>query len=164
MRWLLAIVLLHGVADAKGNRISAAGLGASRTAESAGWSFRLDTRIDLAEGEGDDDTAAIVGARVGIETWGAGSHWGFAMPLGYYAGAQVKTVRTTLGGGLGLWTFERDGTTTHFGIAPFLSASLETTQGELFLALDGRLARQVIAEADDYNVYSVMFMLGRRFK
>jgi hypothetical protein len=84
------------------------------------------------------------------------------MPIGMYFGGHTKSLRTTIGGGIGLWTFEKSGDQVHFGISPFASASLEGTVGHVLLSLDGRVSRQVIGETGDFNVYSVMLMLGRR--
>lgn len=159
MRWplVLSIVLASSTARAERTRFSAFGLGTAIAANEPGWVVRAEHRLDLT-----DDDDGIIGSRIGVETWDAGGHWGFAMPIGMYAGGQAKAMRTTIGGGVGLWTFEKSGGALHFGVAPFASASVEGVAGKLLISLDGRLSRQVIGETADFNVYSVMLMVGKR--
>lgn len=163
MRWLLALAFLvvATAAHAEGSRFAMFGLGTSMAANEPGYALRVEHRLDATR-TGDGDTEPVVGGRMGFEIWDAGGHWGFAMPLGFYAGGQVEQLRTTLGGGVGLWTFKSRGD-VHYGVSPFASASLEGTIGKLVLSLDGRLSRQIIAETADFNVYSVMLMVGKRF-
>jgi len=165
MRWLLALslVLVASTARADGDRFVVFGLGTSMAANDPGWALRVEHRLDATRTSAHARGEPLVGGRMGVETWDAGGHWGFAMPMGMYFGGQVNSMRTTIGGGIGLWTFERGGGDVHFGISPFASASLEGTVGKMILSLDGRLARQVIAETGDFNVYSVMLMVGKRF-
>ena len=136
MRWLvLARVLAATPAHADGARFAMVGLGSSLAIDEPGWAFRAEQRLDATRID-DDEASGLVGARFGLEAWEAGSHWGFAMPLGVYAGAQVSRVRTTLGGGVGLWTFEKQDSKLHYGVSPFASASLEGSVGKLALSLD----------------------------
>lgn len=159
MRWLLVLSIVLAAGPARADGFSAFGLGSAIAENEPGWGLRVEHRGDLTDREG----GALVGLRFGLDTWDAGRHWGFAMPIGMYAGGQAKSMRTTIGGGLGLWTFEKSsGSELHFGVSPFASASLEGSAGKLHISLDGRLSRQVIRSADDFNVYSVMLMVGRR--
>lgn len=163
---VLSILLLAGAAEAsdRGHGYGAVGLGTSVATNNEGWALRAEYRGDITDND-DDEAEGLAGARVGFDFWGNSGHWGFAMPIGYYVGAQVNTVRTTLGGGVGLWAFERDGgSDTHYGVAPFLSSSLEFVLDKALVSLDARLSRQVMGEMDDYNVYSVMVMIGKQFK
>ena len=160
MRWLVALFFLTSTAHAD-QRFASFGLGTSMTRNEPGWALRMEQRLDTGN---PDRSEPLVGVRVGLETWDAGGHWGFAMPIGPYFGAQVKSIRTTIGGGIGLWTFEKSGSEIHGGVSPFASASLEGSVGNLLVSLDGRLARQVIAETGDFNVYTVMLMVGKRFR
>ena len=161
MRWLIALLLLTSPAYADWDqRFGAVGLGTSMAGNEPGWALRVEHRADTGD---PDEDEPMIGARIGLDMWDAGGHWGISMPLGTYVGAQVKSMRTTIGGGMGLWTFEKSGGQIHFGISPFASASLEGSVGNLLLSLDGRLSRQVIGETGDFNVYSVMFMVGKRF-
>ena len=159
MRWLIALLLLTSTAHAD-QRFAAFGLGTSMAANEPGWALRFEHRFDTGHPEKSDP---LFGARVGLDTWDAGGHWGIAMPLGFYTGAQIHSMRTTIGGGLGLWTLDKSGGEIHAGVSPFASASLEGSVGTLLLSLDGRLARQVIGETGDFNVYTVMLMVGKRF-
>ena len=159
MRWLIALFLLTGPAHAD-QRFAAFGLGTSMAQNEPGWAFRMEQRLDTGHPEKSDP---LVGVRIGLDTWDAGGHWGIAMPIGVYTGAQVKAMRTTLGGGVGLWTFDKSGGQVHFGVSPFASASLEGSVGKLLVSLDGRLARQIVGETGDFNVYTVMLMVGKRF-
>ncbi|MDQ3336203.1 MAG: hypothetical protein M4D80_13625 [Myxococcota bacterium] len=160
MRWLIALLFLTSTAYAEGQRFAAFGLGTSVASNEPGWALRAEHRFDSGD---PDENEPLFGARIGLDMWDAGGHWGIAMPLGTYLGAQVGSMRTTIGGGIGLWTFEKSGGEVHFGISPFASASLEGSVGKLLLSLDGRLSRQVIGETADFNVYSVMLMVGKRF-
>jgi hypothetical protein len=159
MRWLIVLLLLTSTAHAD-QRFAAFGLGTSIAGNEPGWAVRMEHRFDTGHPEKSDP---LFGARLGLDSWDAGGHWGITMPIGSYVGAQVKSMRTTLGGGVGLWTFEKSGGEVHFGISPFASASLEGSMGNLLVSLDGRLSRQVIGEVGDFNVYSVMLMVGKRF-
>lgn len=161
MRWLLVLMLTASAAHADGDRFALAGLGTSIVEQAPGWVFRIESRIDTTRTD-EDEPSGVTGGHVGIDAWSANSRWGFSMPLGWYAGAQAKSMRTTIGGGLGMFALEggRDFTG---GIAPFANATLEKTAGELMIVLEARLARQVIVEQPDHNIYSVMLMAGRRF-
>jgi hypothetical protein len=165
MRFLVLVVfVVVTTARAEGSRFVLFGLGTSIAENEPGYALRMEHRLDATR-TGDGDTEPVVGGRMGLEIWDAGGHWGFAMPVGFYAGGQVEQLRTTLGGGVGLWTFERSRGDVHFGVSPFASASLEGTIGKtLVVSLDGRLSRQVVMETADFNVYSVMLMVGSRFK
>lgn len=160
MRWLLLLVLTSSAAHAEGSRFSMVGLGTSMAANEPGWAFRTEFRQDVNDRK--DDPLFV--SRIGLETWDAGGHWGFSMPLGFYSGAQVGAMRTTLGGGVGLLTFEKNTNGLHFGVSPFVGATLEGSVGTLHISLDGKLARQVVGETADFNVYSVMLMVGKRFE
>lgn len=160
MRWLIALLFLTTTAHAD-QRFAAFGLGTSMASNEPGWALRVEQRLDSGHPE---RTEPLVGIRIGLDSWDAGGHWGIAMPIGVYTGAQVKSMRTTLGGGVGLWTFDKSGGEIHGGISPFASASLEGSVGQLLVSLDGRLARQVVSETGDFNVYTVMLMVGKRFR
>ena len=160
MRWLIALLLVTGTAHAD-QRFSTFGLGTSMARNEPGWALRVEHRFDTGHPEKSDP---LFGMRAGLDTWDAGGHWGIAMPIGFYGVAQVHAMRTTLGGGLGLWTLDKSGGEIHAGVSPFASASLEGSIGTLLVSLDGRLARQVIGETGDFNVYTVMLMVGRRLK
>ena len=164
MRWLLVLVVLLSAraAHADGDRFALLGLGSSMTSRSTGWAFRVDNRIDTLET--DDDENVVLGANVGFDAWSAGSHWGFSFPIGMYAGAQVFSMRSTVGIGFGMWTFEKTSSDMKGGFSPYANATLEKTAGELMLAVQGRIARQAVFEMTDHNVYSVMLMAGRRIR
>jgi hypothetical protein len=161
VRALLVVLLLTGVAHAEGRRFSLIGLGTSIVEQAPGWVFRIETGFDTERAD-EDEGSGITGASTGIDVWSANDRWGFSFPIGYYLGGQMKGMRSRIGGGFGLLALE-GGSTFTGGISPFANASIEKTAGELIIALEGRLTRQVIAEQPDHNVYSVMLMAGRRF-
>jgi hypothetical protein len=162
MRWSIVLLLLSSVAHADGDRFSLMGLGTSVVDDTAGWDFRIESGSDALNV--DTDTASVImGAHVGLDVWGANGRWGFSLPIGWYTGAQASSMRSRIGGGIGLITLEGgDGFTG--GIAPFASTALEKTMGELIVAVEGRVTRQIISDERDHNVYGVMLMAGRRFR
>lgn len=161
---VLVLGLAGGVARADGERFMVFGLGGSLAAtDDPGWVARFEHRLDATRPHHHERGVPLVGARLGFETWDTAGHWGCSMPIGMYVGGRAGAIRTTLGGGVGLWTFERSRDQVHFGVSPFASASIEGTRDDLVLSLDGRVARQVLGERADFNVYSVMLMVGRRF-
>jgi len=161
---VLAIVLAESNAFAGESHFTLYGMGPAFAHNDPGWALRVEKRVDATRSSVDDERG-LFGGRIGLEYWNAGSHWGIAMPVGFYAGAQVKEVRTSIGGGLGLWAFEMGrGGKEGWGIAPFASSTLEFLHiADLSIAIDGRISRQVVNERDDFNVYTVMFMLGRHY-
>jgi hypothetical protein len=160
-RALLALLVLAGAAHAEGKQFTLIGLGTSIVEQAPGWVFRIETGFDT-ERTDEDDGSGIMGGSTGIDVWSANDRWGFSFPIGYYVGGQMKGMRSRIGGGFGLLALE-GGSTFTGGISPFANASIEKTAGELIIAVEGRLTRQVIAEQPDHNVYSVMLMAGRRF-
>src|SRR4051812_5844318 len=104
MRWLLVLMLTARIAHAEDDqRFVLAGLGSAMANQTAGWLFRLVNRIDIRKHGGGDEAHAVGGALVGFEVWGAGQRWGLSFPCGGYVGAQVGTVRTTIGAGIGMY-------------------------------------------------------------
>src|SRR5687768_683441 len=129
MRWLLVLVAISSTAHAGGgDHFTLYGVGSAIAEQDLGLSTRIEKRLDLFD------------ARIGGEYWNTGGGWGVSMPIGLYAGAQVKTVRTTVGGGVGLWNFTGGG--ENIGVSPFASTTLELVHGKLVVALDVRLSRQ----------------------
>ena len=161
MRALLVLVLFASVAHADGDRFSLMGLGTSITEQVPGWVFRIESRFDARRADEGGDV--ISGGHVGLDVWSANGRWGFSLPIGWYIGGEAMSMRSTIGGGIGLITLEGGGGRITGGLSPFANATIEKTAGELMLAIEGRLTRQVIAEQSDHTVYSVMLMAGRRF-
>jgi hypothetical protein len=158
---VLALVIASAPAHA-GEHFSLYGLGATLRNGDPGWSLRAEKRLDATRSRVTNETS-VVGGRIGLEFWNVGETTGFNMPVGFYTGAQLKTVRTTVGGGIGLWAFDWGrGSEEHAGIAPFLSSSIELTAGDMVLSLDGRFSRQVLLKTEDYNTFGVMLMVGYR--
>src|SRR5688572_20699721 len=161
MRWLLVLVAISSTAHAGGgDHFTLYGVGSAIAEQDLGLSTRIEKRLDLFDADDDGETG-LFGARIGGEYWNTGGSWGVSMPIGLYAGAQVKTVRTTVGGGVGLWNFTGGG--ENIGVSPFASTTLELVHGKLVVALDVRLSRQAVTNIDDFNVYSAMFMFGPRY-
>jgi hypothetical protein len=160
VRTLLLLLLLTVPAHA-GSKLAMFGLGSARTDAATGWVARMEGRFDWTKADG--DAHVIFGNRFGFEAWSAGDHGGVSVPIGWYAGAQVGNVRSTLGVGFGLWTFETSKSPVAGGISPFASASLEGTFDKLAVSLDARITRQVVGDMADFNVISVMVMAGKRW-
>ena len=163
MRWLFVLLLTVRVAHAEEpERSVIAGLGTAMSNQTAGWAFRVVNRIENKHT--DDDAQIIRGGIVGLDTWGAGGRWGLSFPAGGYFGAQVGSVRTTVGFGLGMYAVEKRSEETEGagGIAPFANATVEKLTGDLLLVLEGTVSRQVIIDRTDHNVYTVILMAGRR--
>jgi hypothetical protein len=164
MRWLFVLILTARLAHAEESEVFAlAGLGTSMSNETTGWELRAIARMENEHP--DDEPHRIGGAIVGLDVWGAGDRWGLSFPTGGYVGAEVGSVRTTIGGGLGMYAVEqRDGDDKGaFGIAPFATATVEKLAGNLIIVLEGTVARQIVAGDTDHNIYTVMLMGGRRF-
>jgi hypothetical protein len=161
VRCLLLLLLLTLPAHA-GSKLAMFGLGSASTEGAHGWVARVESRVDF--NKADSDAHLIFGNRFGFERWSAGDHSGVSVPIGWYLGAQVGDVRSTLGVGFGLWTFETSKSQAAGGISPFASASIEGTFDKLALSLDGRITRQVVGDMTDFNVLSVMVMAGRRWR
>ena len=162
MRWLLVLMLTARLAHAEEDRFVLAGAGTAMSKETTGWALRVVSRMDAKH---DDDEAHLInGGIVGVEAWSAGDRWGLSFPTGGYVGAQVGSVRTTLGGGLGMYAVEKRTSETEGsgGIAPFVNGTIEKITGDLTLVLEGTISRQLIIERADHNVYTVMLMAGRR--
>jgi hypothetical protein len=166
MRWRILVVwvvlTIPALAFADGAHYTLYGIGtAIGKDQSPGVDVRIEKRLDATRTD-EDDEAFVAQGRIGVDVWSAGDHWGFSFPLAWQMGGQAKSIRSTIGGGLGLFAFARDHQ-EHFGIAPFGSTSLEMTMGKVIISLDGRIARQVVHATDDFNVYSVMLMFGPRY-
>ena len=162
MRWLFAFAVLAISTTAyAGDHFTLYGVGSAIANNDAGLATRIEKRFDAINADDDEETA-IFGARMGLEHWRAGGTWGFAAPIGMYFGGQVKKVRSSIGGGVGLWTFAGDG--ENFGVSPFASHTLEVVSGKLVVAVDTRVSRQTVFNVDDYNVYSVMVMFGPAYR
>ena len=162
MRIAIVLVLaLSSTAAAEQAGMKLVGLGTSIVTGEPGWILRVEGRTDF-ERRHDDDDGVIAGARIGLETWRTGHHLGFAVPLGWYVGAQVKSVRAALGGGFALWAFDHTEDETFQGLAPFASSTTDLMFGKLVISLDVRLSRQAFGDRPDFNVYSVMLMVGKR--
>ena len=158
MRALLIVMLLSSVASA--DHFTSYGIGPAVAKNETGIVSRIEKRVDAMDVD-DDEVGGIFGVRIGAEWWRAGGKQGFAMPVGLYAGGNVKTVRTSLGGGIGLWTFTGR---ENFGVSPFASSLLEVSAGKLVVTFDARLARQTVFNDDDFNVYSVTVSVGPRYR
>ena len=164
MHRVIAIVVLvatAGVARADGDSFLFVGAGTAMAHERAGWLARLEWRLD-ANHTSDERDQPLVGGRIGFDVWGAAGHAGFAIPLGMYFGAQVNSVRTALGGGVGLLALGWEHDDFHFGAAPFASGLLETAIGKTVLGIDARVTRQALLGTTDFTVFSVMFCVGKR--
>lgn len=159
MRALIVLLLLSSFASA--DRFTSYGVGSAVASNTAGIVSRVETRLDLFDRD-DDQIGGILGTRLGVEWWRAGGDQGFALPLGFFAGANVNNVRTSLGGGLGLFTLVTS--SNGYGIAPFASSLLELSAGKLVVAFDARVARQTLVGVSDFNVYSVMVSVGPRYR
>jgi hypothetical protein len=160
VRALLVLLLLAGVAHAEGRRFSLIGLGTSIVEQAPGWVFRIESGGDAWP---TDEEGVTMGGHGGLDIWSANDRWGVTLPIGAYVTARALNVRSRIGGGVGLLALEGGNTFTG-GISPFVNASLEKTAGELVIAIEGRISRQVIAEQPDHNLYSVMLLAGRRFR
>lgn len=156
MRLALAILLASTTAAAE-TSYGTVGLGSSYAADQPGWMLRTELRQDF-----DDDRTVRTGARLGLEFWKSAEHVGFDVPLGVYWCADVGGARTSLGFGAGLWNIEYHGDRAFHGIAPFASGSIELARDKLLLSLDVRVARSIVSDASDFNVYSLMLMVGKR--
>jgi hypothetical protein len=164
MRWMLvlAMVLASSNAFAGADHFTFYGAGTAFANNEAGLMLRIEKRVDITSYN--DEEAPVWGARIGLEYWTAGGYNGIAMPVGFYAGAKVGDVRTTLGAGVGLWALELTGAEFSGGIAPYVSSTLELLHIEdRVIALEGRLSRQVLGDRDDFNVYSVMLSFGPHY-
>lgn len=137
-----------------------AGIGAGMTDE-AGWVARFAQTLDAGHTV---DGEPIAGLRTGLDVWHVGDHAGFSLPAGFYLGGRAGDVRTTLGGGLGAFTLDHDGHmgNTTVGISPYASATLEVVAGRLIATFEARATRQVLADADDYTLWSVLVLVGAR--
>lgn len=156
------VVLLLAIPAHAGSKLVLLGAGNATVDEAPGWIVRAEARLDF--NDTDDEPHLVFGNSFAVEAWSAGEHEGFAVPVGWYAGAQVGHARTTLGVGFTVWAYELTKTPAAKGIAPFANATLEATAGKLAISLDGRIARQVLLDTEDFNVYSVLVMLGRRWR
>lgn len=156
---IVLLLVLSGTASANTD-FGMVGLGSTFADGKPGWILRTELRMDLDFTE-EDDNSAIWGARIGLELWGTGAKTGFSIPVGLYQGAQIAHTRMTVGAGVGLWAVDRHDQRSHQGFAPFVSSSIELWREELLISLDVRLTRQLVAEARDFNVYSVMLMVGK---
>jgi len=163
MRIAIVLVLaLSGTAAASADGMTVVGLGTSSATGEPGWILRVEGRTDSGRAHGDDDERAITGSRIGLEAWRTGHHFGFAVPLGWYVGAQVRSVRATLGVGVALWAFDHTEDETFQGAAPFASSTIDLMLGNLVISLDARLSRQLFGERSDFNLYSLILMVGKR--
>lgn len=154
----LVILLLLATHAHDGSKLAMFGLGGTTAEGRVGRIARAEFRADFNKTDG--DAYMIYGNRAGFELWSAGEHKGLAVPYAWYFGAQVGRLRSTLGAGFGLWTFEFSQATAAGGISPFANASLEATFGDYAFSLDGRITRMVVGDMDDFNVASVMVMVG----
>ena len=162
MRWLFAFFFVAIASPAHaGDHFTLYGVGSVMAKNEPGLATRVEKRFDAINADDDEETG-IFGARVGFEHWRTNATWGVAMPIGMYFGGQVKNVRSSIGGGVGLWTFAGDG--ENFGVSPFASHTLEVVSGKLVVAVDARVSRQAVFNVDDYNVYSVMVMFGPAYR
>lgn len=155
---VLCLAASTTTAHADGDHFTLYGLGPAIADGEPGMAFHLDKRLDA------DDDEAVFGARIGLDVWSAGERRGGAVPLGIYFGGQVDNVRSTIGGGVGLFAVSTRPSGEGFGVAPFADATIEYVTKKAVFALEGRLARQAVLQMADYNVYSVMFMFGRRYR
>jgi hypothetical protein len=157
----IVLLALTNTAAASGDKFGLVGLGTSVVDGASGWMFRTEHRNDFVDTDV-DEASAIVGGRIGIELWRVADQTGFSVPLGFYVGGQVDSVRATLGGGVGLWAFTvRDRDSNDGGAAPFVSSTVDVRFGKLLMSLDARISRQVHDSSDNFNVYSFMIMVGK---
>jgi hypothetical protein len=161
--WLvLALSLVASTAAAGRERHMTAGLGPAGSAADPGepgWLVRVEQTTDTEQRR-----HAAFGTRVGLELAVAGGHGTFTMPIGWYVGTRSGPVRSLFGGGLGLLTVDYGDDDFGLGISPFLGTSIDLVIGDrAVITLDGRLARQVLANAPDYTSWSALVMVGRKF-
>ena len=160
-RYLLLLLVLSGSAAASERAGGLVGVGTAFAHDQPGWMVRIES---VAESHKSDDDEFISGGRVGIELWSAGGSTGMSFPVGGFIGGETDLARATLGGGVGLWAFDFSGVGDGVkgGVAPYLASSVQFSIGKMLVSIDARVSRQVIGEASDYNVYSVLLALGGR--
>ncbi|MBA3392624.1 MAG: hypothetical protein H0T89_08270 [Deltaproteobacteria bacterium] len=159
----LALLLLLGLAAtarADGDHHAVLGIG-TQVVREPGWVFRLQQSLDMERSDPDHSTP-LFGFRSGLDIYSAGGHWGYSLPVGFYLGGRAGNVRSTIGGGAGLLAIDGRAGDFGFGIAPYVGTTIEIAMGKAIVVVEGRVTREVLGDADDYTLWNVIVMFGRR--